>query len=185
MKRQYPFVSLPPGHSELIRELVTYRAHIDTISALLPHPSVDPVARLHYSQVPDKKTPRGSTASIAWLLSKTYANKNSRLALNQMFSQFDDLRKSGFSFQESVVFVYRGYAKRTGHLYLLDTSANNFIRFEHFYCIVLQIETKKATLVRCTCCGSRNLLTKLLSSQVQCVFCRLGIKKLPKASGAN
>lgn len=174
MKREYPFATLPPGQSDLIRELLTYRAHIDTIKALFPHPHVEQVARTHYNLMPDRKTARGATATIAFLLTKRYASMTSRLALNELFAQFDDLRKSGFSFQEALVFVYRSYYKKNHHLLALESAPNVAIRFEHFYALALQLESRQATLLRCSCCGSRNLLSKHVSSQsLQCIFCKL------------
>lgn len=174
MKRHYPFATLPLGQSDLIRELVVYRAHVDTIKALLPHPHVEQVARTYYDLIPDKNTPRGSTPSIVYLLSKRYANMSARLALHELLSQFDDLRKSDFSFQESLIYIYRSYFKKNQVSLKIDSAPTAPIRFEHLYCIALELESRQATLFRCSCCGSRNLLTKHLSSHsLPCIFCKI------------
>jgi hypothetical protein len=56
----------------------------------------------------------------------------------------------------------------------LATPLSTTVRFEHFYSIALDLESRHSNLVRCTACGARNLLTQNLSSySLQCVFCDL------------
>ncbi len=172
LKRQLLLASFSAADIERLRLLVMYTARIDTIKALLPLPHIEAVARLLYEITPDSKPPRGAKAPVSRLIAKTYSNRASRLALNEMNNQFDDLRKLGFSFQDSIVSVYTTYARKNHQTLCASQTSIPVIRFEHFYSIALDLEAKQSNLIRCTGCGSRNLLTRHLSSySLQCVFC--------------
>lgn len=176
LKRQLLIANFSSAEIDRLRLLISYRARIDTIKSLLPLPHIEAVARLLYEMTPDSKPPRGAKAPVGRMIAKTYANRASRLALNEMYNQFDDLRKSGFSFQDAVVFVYKVYARKNHHLVFVDHPLPSVIRFEHFYSIALDLEAKQSNLIRCTSCGSRNLLTPNLSSySLRCVFCDIAM----------
>lgn len=174
LKRQFPFALMAPADLERLRELVSYRARIDTIQGLVPSPHAESVARVMYELTSVSKPPRGAKAPVGRMIAKTYATKIFRLALNEMYTQFDDLRKAGFIFQDAVLFVYRTYARKNHHVVFAEEILPSVIRFEHFYSMAIDLEAKNSNLVRCSCCGARNLLTKHLSSNsLSCIFCEI------------
>jgi len=170
LKRQQVLAHWTPRQIQQIRDLVSFQARVDTIKALMPLPHVESVARQFYLSSADSVPPRGAKAPVSTLILKTYAPRTSKLALNFMYNQFDDLQKAGFTFADSVLYVYKSYMQ--DHHHLAANSPTPFVKFEHFYSIASHLVTKNAVLQRCSTCGSRNFFLRNPSRYVSsCISC--------------
>jgi hypothetical protein len=88
-----------------------------------------------------------------------------------MYNSFDDLRKCGFNYEDSLIYVYRAYGKKNHNAILHESPQIVVVSFEHFYAITLDLESRLSNLIRCKC-GARNLLTQHVSSaSLTCIFC--------------
>jgi hypothetical protein len=168
LKRETLFAVLPVEQQTRIRELVSFRARILTISQLVPNPYAQQAARKLY-EVTGGRAPGGTQSPCSQVL-VIYRSLSNRVTLNALYNEFMDLRASGVLFEDSLICVYRRYRQRVG--WLVDE--NQLVTFDHWHVVARELETRESRLVRCTCCSSRNLLTKHTSLRsLECVFCDL------------
>jgi hypothetical protein len=173
LKRETLFATYSSKDADRIRELVSYRARIDTIKVLVPRRNIDLAARTLY-EVTGQRPPGGSK-SAARKLTNTYTSLANRVDLNVMVSELHDLRHAGFEFEDSLINVYRSYRARIP--FAVGRSSKDeskLITFDHFYSLALELETQSSRLIRCTSCGSRNVLPRNASAtSLRCVFCEI------------
>lgn len=173
LKRETLFSTYSPANTERIRELVSYGARIDTIKVLMACPNVDLAARTLYAATGQR--PPGGSKSAPRKLANTYTSLSNRLDLNVMVSELVDLRHANFKFEDAIITVYRSYRSRipcpVGGSAKEDSK---LISFDHFYALALELETQASRLIRCTGCGSRNVLPPSVSAvSLRCVFCEI------------
>lgn len=183
LKRETLFAVLPVEHISRIRELVSFRARISTITQLVPHQYADMAARKMY-EVTGGRAPGGTQSPCRQVL-VIYRSLSNKVTLNALYNEFMDLRSSGVVFEDSLICVYRHYRQRVG--WAVDES--QLITFDHWYVVALELETRESKLMRCSACGSRNLLSKHVSIRsLECIFCDLlevAAKKAPQRREAS
>ena len=177
LKRETLFTSYTAAQTSRVRELVSYRARIATIIDLVATEYVELAARKMY-EVAGQRPPGGTQSPCSQVLG-VYRSLTNRLALNTMYNEFTDLRGGGFCFEDGLISAYRAYRKRIGWA----RDDGQVITFDHWYVVARELETSQSRLLRCSACGSRNLLTKHVSiSSLDCVFCDLLESAVKKAA---